>query len=1121
VEEHVQNHQKSLVCLGSLLLALVCISDTALAQSGTLTANPPQLSFSAQNGTISPQTIIITSSSGASNVSVSTISSNNWLSVSPTSGTTPLQLTVSVNPALSSLSTDDGFININATGASLSVRAELNTLPGTSSLSANPNSLSFLFSVNSTVPATQSVTLSTRSSSVTTFTATPRTSDGGGWLTVNPQSGTLAGGLQVTVNPTALPATPGPFTGAIAINSPGTTGISLPILVTLAGTPAIQVGSSQLNFAWQIGTAAPAAQSLSITSSTGVNVTFTDSAKTSSCGNWLVISAQNGATPSSITAQVNTSGLNTAQPCAGEIDISAPGASNPTVVVPVNLLVSTNPLLLVPSTGPTFTYQIGTSNPATQNVQITSSGTPLAFTVSTAATTAGGPNFITVAPITGTTPQALALTVNPLILATLGPGTYSDTVTLTSAGAGNSPQTFDVTLTVSSNPLLTASVDSLTFNYEIGKTAPTNQTFAVSSTASPLNFNVSVSTTNCSGFLTATGSNGVNGVTYLDQNQVIASVNVTGLTTPKVCNGIITLSVPNSTTPALSIPVTLNVSEKALLDVSTNTINITLLPGAAVSQQTVALTSTDSTVLSFEATAATNPVGLTWLSVAPNTGTTPKNLLINISPASLGVGTYDGTVTVTSSGLPSQVIHVHLTVGAAAVSATPANVTLSEAPGGTPVTQNVQISGVPAGTTIGALVTLFNGSGWLTATTSGNTVTVTADGSKLSTNTTYTGVVSVIVPGASNSPLYVPVSFTVSAANSFALSVTTVNFTYQIGSATALQRPKAVQGPQTVQVTTTGPSVPITATFTPITGGNFVTVTPTSGNTPLTLSLALNASVLSTLGAGNYSGNVVVSSTSIPGGNATITVNLAVSGPSAPAVGAVVNGASFLSGAVSPGELISIFGNNLGPTPGINFTPDNGHVDTTLGDTTVTFGGVAAPLIYVGPLQINAIVPYEVGMLASLGSSINVVVTHNGIISAAFMVTVTDTAPGIFSADQSGTGQGAILDANLSPNKTNPAARGTSVSIFVTGEGALNPAVATGSMSGPSLPLPKPIANVSVTIGGVPASVSYAGEAPTLVSGVMQVNAVIPDGIGSGNQPVIVTVGNNSTKLQPITVNVQ
>jgi uncharacterized protein (TIGR03437 family) len=1115
VEDLVQNTQKSLVCLGAFLVALVCSSDTARAQNATLAANPTQLTFSAQSGTIAPQTVIITSSAGSTNVAVSALSTNGWLTVTPTSGTTPLQLTVSVNPALSSLATDDGFININATNASLSVRAELDTVAGVSPLSANPNSLSFPFSVNSTVPSSQSVTLSSSNSNTTTFTATARTADGGNWLTVNPQSGNISGGLEVTVNPTALPATSlGPFSGVVAINAPGTNGISLPVLVTLAGTPAIQVGSTQLSFAWQIGTNAPGAQSFSVTSSTGASVPFTASATTSSCGSWLVVSPESGATPSTITAQVNTSGLTTAQNCSGNINISAPNATNPSVVIPVSLLVSANPLLLVPSTGPTFTYQIGTSTqPAVQNVQITSSSTPLSFTVTSAATTAGGSNFLTVAPITGTTPQSLALTVNPFVLSSLGPGTYSDTVTLTSTGAGNSPQTFVATLTVSSNPLLTSSVGSLTFNYELGQTAPTNQTIAVGSTASPLGFQVAVTTSNCQGFLTATANNGSSGLTYLNQNQVVASVNLAGLTTPQVCNGNITLSVPNSSTPALSIPVTLNISSKALLSVSANYLNLTLLSGASPTTQTVSLTSTDSTVLAFTATAATNPVGLTWLSVAPNSGDTPSNLLITINPANLGVGTYDGTITLTSPGLPSQVIHVHLIVASSSVSATPPSLALTQPVGGAAVSQTVQISGVPAGTTIGTLVTTFLGTGWLQATASGDVVTVTATGTNLALNT-YSGVVTVIVPGAGNSPLYIPVTLTVGAADALVLSTNTVSFGYQIGS-------NVLAGPTTVQVSATGANVPITATFTPSTGGNFVTVTPATGTTPVTLSIALNTSVLTTLGAGTYTGNVVVASTSIPGGSLTIKVNLTVTGPSGPALGSVVNGASFLPGAVSPGELISIFGTNLGPTPGINFTPDNGHVDTTLGGVTVTFNNVLAPLIYVGPLQINAIVPYEVGSVP-LGTSINVVVTFGGVISAAFSVITTATEPGIFSANQTGNGQGAILNANESQNNaSNPAPKGSTVSIYATGEGALNPAVATGSMSGPSLPLPKPIANVSVTIGGQPASISYAGEAPGEVSGVLQVNAVIPNNVSSGNQLVVLTIGNNSSTQQAITVAVQ
>jgi uncharacterized protein (TIGR03437 family) len=279
--------------------------------------------------------------------------------------------------------------------------------------------------------------------------------------------------------------------------------------------------------------------------------------------------------------------------------------------------------------------------------------------------------------------------------------------------------------------------------------------------------------------------------------------------------------------------------------------------------------------------------------------------------------------------------------------------------------------------------------------------------------------------------------------------------------------------------------------------------------------------VVQTLGAGSYTGNVAVSSSSLPGVTQTIKVNLSVFGPSAPAVTSIVNGASFLAGPVSPGELVSIFGTNLGPTTGINFTPDNGHVDTTLGGTTVTFNGVAAPLTYVGALQINAIVPYEVAEVA-LGSSINVTVNFNGVISASFMVTTTATAPGIFSANQTGNGQGAILNSNESANNaSNPAPKGSTVSIYATGEGLLTPPVATGSMSGPSLPLPKPVANVSVTIGGQPAAISYAGEAPTLVSGVLQVNVTIPNNINSQNQLVVLTIGNNTTRQQAITVAVQ
>jgi uncharacterized protein (TIGR03437 family) len=108
-------------------------------------------------------------------------------------------------------------------------------------------------------------------------------------------------------------------------------------------------------------------------------------------------------------------------------------------------------------------------------------------------------------------------------------------------------------------------------------------------------------------------------------------------------------------------------------------------------------------------------------------------------------------------------------------------------------------------------------------------------------------------------------------------------------------------------------------------------------------------------------------------------------------------------------------------------------------------------------------------------------------------------------------------------NGTNkPAAKGSVVQIFGTGEGQLVPSVATGSVTPGVPPFPKPVAtNISVTIGGQPAQIQYAGEAPTLVSGVIQINAVVPNSVASGNQPVVVTIGTNTNNTQSITVAVQ
>jgi uncharacterized protein (TIGR03437 family) len=1100
--------------VGIIVATLGCLG-TARAQSNPLVANPQQLTFYTQTGVTTPPQTILISASETTNVNVAAISDTNWLVVAPQAGSTPVVLTVSIGAGAPTSGVDVGFVNVTSGSTTLSVPVTLNAnFTGPSRpISANPNSLSFVFPSGTSAAASQSVTLSSSSPSVTNFTATTTTSTGTSWLSVSPTAGSFPTTLLVTVNPATLGSNPGTFDAAVAINAPGTNGISIPILVTTQGVPSLSVSPTKLSFGYQLGTAVLPAETLTINSSTGANVGFTATATDYSCGNWIVLPQSSGATPSTLSVQVDTSGL-TAGTCTGTIDISAPGASNASTQVQVSLLVSTLPLIQVPTTGPAFAYQIGGAIPGPQNVQVTSStaGISIATSITPAAE---GSNFALLTPATGTTPQSLTLTLDPTVLQNLGPGTYTEIVSITSADAGDSPQTFPVTLTVSSNPALTANAQSLNFNYQVGQTAPSNQTLTIASSGAPLNYQVSANTTNCAGFLKATPASGS---TFGSQNLVVVSVTPQGIPT-QLCSGNVTLTPIGSTAAPLVIPVTLNVSTTPLLNVSQPAINVTALAGAAATIQTVSVTSTSNTALGFSATASTNPVGLTWLAVTPNTGNTPSNLQVTINPANLGVGTYTGSITVSSSvlGIPGQTIPVTLTIVASTAVASSPSLTFTQALAGTaPASQTVQIAGVPSGATIGAISTVLSGSAtWLSASVSGNAVTVTANGSQLGEGT-YSGVVTVIIPGAGGSPLYIPVTLNVTPATSvIALSATTSSFNVVAGSA-------SVPGTQSVQVTsTTGASVPFTAEFVPSSGGNFLTVTPTSGNTPATISLSVNSAVSSTLAAGNYSGVVQVASGT--GAVQTVSVTLIVNPVGTPVVLSIASGASLQPGAVSPGDIVSIFGDSIGPTTpatGTSFTVTaSGTVPTTIAGVTVTFNGVPAPLLFVAEGQINAIVPYQVAGQ----TNVQVVVENGTASSATFTVPVAAVAPAIFSLAFNGSGQGAILNSNATVNgSSNPAAPGSIISIYATGEGQLVPAGTTGCITGGTLPLPKPVAAVSVTIGGQPApSIEYAGEAPGLVCGVIQINATIPSSIGAGPQPVVLTIGAASNTGQAITVAVK
>jgi uncharacterized protein (TIGR03437 family) len=245
----------------------------------------------------------------------------------------------------------------------------------------------------------------------------------------------------------------------------------------------------------------------------------------------------------------------------------------------------------------------------------------------------------------------------------------------------------------------------------------------------------------------------------------------------------------------------------------------------------------------------------------------------------------------------------------------------------------------------------------------------------------------------------------------------------------------------------------------------------------------------------------------IAGQTLTVVQGTSGSGTGAPAFTpqGVVNAAGGQSGAVAPGELITIFGANIGPATLQKPAPTpSGQLDTIAGGTRVLFDGIAAPMLYSVSGQAGAVAPF--GLQARANTQLQV--EYLGTRSSSIALTVATAAPAIFTASQSGKGQGSILNQDYTANSaTAPAAMGSVVMIYATGGGTMAGAVLDGSIAQP--PFATLRQNVVVRIGGVLApQVPYQGAAPGIVQGVLQINAVVPTGIAPGSTvPIELTIG--------------
>jgi uncharacterized protein (TIGR03437 family) len=220
----------------------------------------------------------------------------------------------------------------------------------------------------------------------------------------------------------------------------------------------------------------------------------------------------------------------------------------------------------------------------------------------------------------------------------------------------------------------------------------------------------------------------------------------------------------------------------------------------------------------------------------------------------------------------------------------------------------------------------------------------------------------------------------------------------------------------------------------------------------------------------------------------------------------VVNAATYVPSpedghALAPGSIAAIFGRNLAvATAQAQSTP----LPANLAGTSVTINGVAAPLFYVSPTQINLQVPAAVPMGTANGySSVPVVVTTAAGPSQPVMVDTYYVGTGIFTLNGSGCGQAAVLnvkaDGTVSLNgPSNSASPGDYLEVFGTGFGAPKTAIPDGTPAPAATPdyYGNPVYGPGLVLAGTALSVSI-WKAPGLV-GVDQINARVPQGAMEG-----------------------
>jgi uncharacterized protein (TIGR03437 family) len=934
--------------------------------------------------------------------------------------------------------------------------------------------------------------------------------------------GSASASVEIGVSALAQPAS------TVIIGELKLTGVIAPP----ATPPMLSVDTQSISLTAMQG-GANVSQQIQVSDTGGGSVAFT-AAASSQPGSWLTVSTTSGsAAPASPTAIIATAspGALAAGTYSGNVTISGAGS---TITIPLTLSVSAPPAVIqLSQTGLSFAVVAQGSTPSPQAFGIVN-GSQGSMSWTASAATASGGNWLQILPSSGTAPanSQVAVSINP---AGVAAGTYQGSVSINAPQATNTPQLVTIHLTVQAPPpqaapaALAVDTQSVSLTAAPGSGATGQQVHILDTGGGSVSFTAAAASSG--NWLSVSPSSGS---ATLSSPAAITITAAPGALPAGSYSGTVTVTGAGST---VGIPVTLSVSAPpAVILLSQTGLSFTgVAQGGALLPQTFGILNTGQGSMNWTATASTASGG-NWLQVSPSSGTglqqsaSASSVSASVALTGLAAGAYSGQISVASPQATNspQLITVILTVlsagSALGPQVYPSGLVFTGAAGVNPGSQAVTIANRAGDTNsyqsgiVGSGFSFLPTSAALPANQT-TTLTVYPDFSKLSPASISQGTITLQFADRSPSQTInvltvVSPSGSTSQCASQALQIQyktlQQNFTATVGQGTALEVQVTdgcgnLVGPggQNAQVTaffSSGDTVSMThigngiwqGTWRPVTAGTFV---------------ARVTAVLQQ--AGSVVGGTSASLTCVV--NSPASASTAVT-PAITAQG-VVQAASFIGGApIAPGELITVFGQNLasGVTQSANLPwPQQA------GGATVFLGSQPLPILYASTGQLNLQVPYPV----PVNTQYQLSVQNGSTLSVPLTLVVASAAPGIFAVNSQGTGQGSIVksDGVTLAQAGTPALIGETIVIYCTGLGAVTGNVAAGTAA-PSSPPATTVNPVAVTIGGQPAAVVFSGLTPGF-AGLYQVNAVVPSGVTAGNSvPVTVSAAGQTSPAVTIAV---